>query len=68
MKDKIIEPDCLSFAAPPQLKPSGKLAVNALVNLGYTPAVAQKAVKKTLEYFDVEPELAVIIAESLKNI
>lgn len=46
-----------------------KLAMNALINLGYTPAIAQKAVQKTLQNQELTTasDLPTLIAESLKN-
>lgn len=47
-----------------------KLAINALVSLGYTSIVAQKAVQKALVGKEeaTMPDLPALIAESLKNI
>ncbi len=69
MRDKIPPEESMQFAAVSTGSSAGKHAVNALVNLGYTPVIAQKAVKKTVEQYKSETlDLAVLIAESLKNI
>lgn len=43
-------------------------AMNALINLGYTQAVAEKAVKKTLKACPETIDLAVLITESLNHV
>lgn len=65
----------ISLSSPPQdlpggLTPSWKHAVSALINLGYSQPVAQKAVQKTLQSLDnpTEPDLALLITASLKNV
>ena len=45
-----------------------KDAMNALVNLGYSQAIAQKAIKKTLENSSEEVNLAVLITTALKHV
>lgn len=54
-------------------KPSGQSrvlrdAVSALINLGYTQAVAQKAVKKSIENSPNETALATLITSALSNV
>ncbi|MBN2479413.1 MAG: Holliday junction branch migration protein RuvA [Parachlamydiales bacterium] len=43
-------------------------AINALINLGYSPIQAQKAVKTALNDFDKEPELSILITKALQKI
>lgn len=43
-------------------------AMNALVNLGYNQATAQKAIKKTMKDFPEEIDLGTLITASLKNV
>lgn len=43
-------------------------AMSALINLGYTQAIAQKAIKKTLKETSESLELAELITYALKNI
>lgn len=42
-------------------------AMSALVNLGYNQITAQKAIKKTMDDFSEEVDLATLITHSLKN-
>jgi Holliday junction DNA helicase RuvA len=42
-------------------------ALNALINLGYHPMQAQKAVKQVLANSEKEPELATLITAALRN-
>lgn len=43
-------------------------AISALINLGYNPAQAQKAIKTALGSSEKEPELAALITSALRNI
>lgn len=43
-------------------------AMSALINLGYNQMTAQKAIKKTLNDFPEEIDLATLITSSLKNV
>lgn len=43
-------------------------AIKALVNLGYNPAAAQKALKKTLGDSDEVPELGTLITKTLQHL
>lgn len=43
-------------------------AMSALINLGYTQVIAQRAIKKTLEDSPQTPDLPTLIMSSLKNI
>jgi Holliday junction DNA helicase RuvA len=43
-------------------------ALSALVNLGYNQNIAQRAVKKSLETLPENPDLALLITLSLKNV
>lgn len=43
-------------------------AIKALVNLGYNPAAAQKALKKTIGDSDEVPELGTLITKALQNL
>ncbi len=43
-------------------------AISALINLGYSPLQAQKAIKTALEGFEKEPEIGSLISTALKRI
>lgn len=69
MRDKVGVAEGAGSVAMPIVNTAARQAMNALINLGYTQAVAQKAVKKTMDKLDVEePHLAELISESLKHV
>lgn len=73
LKDKLKEffpqsPSDLSISLPHSFAGIAQDAVMALINLGYTQNMAQKAVKHTLSQVDEKPDLAQLITSSLKNI
>ncbi len=75
MRDKLPIHDSVNYVShasttPQQQTIPWKLAINALVNLGYSATVAQKAVSKTIQSKgeSAPHDLANLIADSLNNI
>jgi Holliday junction DNA helicase RuvA len=71
MRDKLKEllpAELNSFAIPANSIQTVQDAISALVNLGYSSGVAQKAVKKSMQTLPIDADLAVVITHSLKEI
>jgi len=75
MRDKLKQfsaDECISHASPDHQsqKTASDIrdAMNALINLGYTQAAAQKAIKKSLGESEEEYDLATLITSALKNV
>jgi holliday junction DNA helicase RuvA len=71
MRDKLksvlpFDPSSLAIALPPQQAISD--AMGALIHLGYTQAVAQKAIKRSVDELPEDVDLATLITTALKNI
>ncbi len=73
LRDKLPEVNSVSSANAAPLSPSQisnqkmRDGINALVNLGYQQAIAQKAIKKVLTDHTEEVDLASLITYALKN-
>ncbi len=67
LKDKAQKISEISIAAPKGKKDLFSDALSALVNLGYHPLHAQKAVKQVLSESEKEQDLASVITLALKN-
>ncbi|MGZ3632895.1 MAG: Holliday junction branch migration protein RuvA [Parachlamydiaceae bacterium] len=71
MRDKLksllpLDPSPLSIALPPQQAIAD--AMGALMHLGYTQSVAQKAVQRSVDELPEDTDLATLITAALKNI
>lgn len=71
MRDKfksLAPPDPVEFAIPfSGNRETVTDAMNALIHLGYTRSVAQKAIERGLESLPESPDLALLITAALKN-
>lgn len=71
MRDKLknllpLDPSPLSITLPPQQAIAD--AIGALIHLGYTQSIAQKAIKRSVDELPDDVDLATLITTALKNI